>query len=222
MEQNDKIRLLLDMHEHPENYTDEQLAAMLDDEMQEHMATAKRALSDIPEPDVDVEWQRFEQEHCAAARDHRWLKVAAIFLGVIMLSAFTYAAIHAVRAHQPEVQQPMTEQVEGTESPVEASSSTEAEKTESPVEASSSTEAEKIDSVSQEQPVTFDNVALETIIGDIAARHQMQVEFRNEDARTLRFYFVWQPDEDLDATLERLNLFESVNISKEGNTIVVE
>ena len=42
------------------------------------------------------------------------------------------------------------------------------------------------------------------------------------DARALRFYFVWQPDEDLDATLERLNLFESVNISKEGNTIVVE
>ena len=50
----------------------------------------------------------------------------------------------------------------------------------------------------------------------------MQVEFRNEDARALRFYFVWQPDEALDAALERLNLFESVNISKEGNAIVVE
>ena len=197
MEQNDKIRLLLDMHEHPENYTDEQLAAMFDDEMQEHLATAKRALSDIPEPDVEAEWQRFEQEYCAPARDRRWLKVAAI----------TYAAIHAVCAHQPEAQQSMTEQVE---------------KTDSPVEASSPTEAEKIDSVSQKQPVTFDNVALETIVGDIAARHQMQVEFRNEDARALRFYFVWQPDEDLDAALERLNLFESVNISKEGNTIVVE
>ena len=207
MEQNDKIRLLLDMHEHPENYTDEQLAAMLDDEMQEHMATAKRAMTDIPEPDVDAEWQRFEQEHFTPTRDHRWLKVAAIFLGVIMLSAFTYAAIHAVRAHQSEVQQPMTEQVEQTDAPVETSSPT---------------KAEKIDSVSTGQPVTFDNVALETIIGDIAARHQLQVEFRNEDARALRFYFVWQPDEDLDAALERLNLFESVNISKEGNTIVVE
>ena len=207
MEQNDKIRLLLDMHEHPENYSDEQLAAMLDDEMQEHMAAAKRALTDIPEPDVDAEWQRFEQEHFATTRDRRWLKVAAIFLGVIMLSAFTYAAIHAVRAHQPEVQQPMTEQVE---------------KTDNPVETSSPTEAERIDSVSTGQPVTFDNVALETIIGDIAACHQLQVEFRNEDVRALRFYFVWQPDEDLDAAIERLNLFESVNISKEGNTIVVE
>ena len=207
MEQNDKIRLLLDMHEHPENYTDEQLASMLDDEMQEHLATAKRALTDIPEPDVDAEWQRFEREHFTPTHNRRWLKVAAVIAGVLMLSAFTYAAIQAVRAHQPEIQQPMTEQVE---------------KTDAPVATSSPTEAKDIDSVSTGQPVTFDNVALETIVGDIAARHQMQVEFRNEDARALRFYFVWQPDEDLDAVLERLNLFESVNISKEGNTIVVE
>ena len=207
MEQNDKIRLLLDMHEHPESYTDEQLASMLDDEMLERLATAKRAMTDIPEPDVDAEWQRFEQEHFAPAHNRRWLKVAAVIAGVLMLSAFTYAAIQAVRAHQPEIQQPLTEQVE---------------KTDAPVATSSSTEAEGIDSVSTGQPVTFDNVALETIVGDIAARHQMQVEFRNEDARALRFYFVWQPDEDLDAALERLNLFESVNISKEGNIIVVE
>ena len=207
MEQNDQIRLLLDMHEHPENYTDEQLASMLDDEVLERLATAKRAMTDIPEPDVDAEWQHFEQEHFAPEKNRRWLKVAAMIAGVLMLSAFTYAAIQAVRAHQPEIQQPLTEQVE---------------KTDAPVATSSPTEAKDIDSVSTGQPVTFDNVALETIVGDIAARHQMQVEFRNEDARALRFYFVWQPDEDLDAALERLNLFESVNISKEGNTIVVE
>ena len=207
MEQNDKIRLLLDMHEHPENYSDEQLAAMLDDEMQEQVATAKRAMTDVPEPDVDAEWQRFEQAHFAPVKNRRWLKVAAMFIGVLMLSAFTYAAIRVARAHQPEVQQPASEQVE---------------KVNGSVETSSSTDAEDIDSVSTGKPVTFDNVALEVIIGDIASRHQMQVEFRNEDARALRFYFVWQPDEALDAVLERLNLFESVNISKEGNTIVVE
>ena len=207
MEQNDKIRLLLDMHEHPESYSDEQLAAMLDDEMLEQLATAKRAMTEIPEPDVETEWQRFEQVHFTPARDRRWLKVAAMIAGVLMLSAFTYAAIHAVRARQPEVQQPTTEQVA---------------KTGAPVETSSLTEAENIDSVPMEQSVTFDNVALEAIIGDIASRYKMQVEFRNEDARALRFYFVWQPDEDLDAALERLNLFESVNISKEDNTIVVE
>ena len=207
MEQNDKIRLLLDMPENPENYTDEQLAAMLDDEMQEHLAIAKRAVTDVPEPDVDAEWQRFEQAHFAPTRDRRWLKVAAMIAGVIMLSAFTYAAIRAVRAHQPEKQKPEVEKVEGAKNSMEM-----------PVSA----ERLETDSVSEVQPVTFDNVALETIIGDIAARNQMQVEFRNEDARALRSFFVWQPDEDLDAVLERLNLFESVNISKEDNTIVVE
>ena len=207
MEQNDKIRLLLDMHEHPENYTDEQLAAMLDDEMLEQLATAKRAMTDIPEPDVDAEWQRFEQQHFASVKNRRWLKVAAMIASVMMLSAFTYAAIQAVRAHQPEPQQPATEQVE---------------KTDSPVEITSSTEVEDIDSISTGQPVTFDNVPLETIISDIASRNQMQVDFRNEEARDLRFYFELHPGEDLSSVVDRLNMFERVSVSIEGNTIVVE
>ena len=207
MEQNDKTRLLLDMHEHPENYTDEQLAAMLDDDLQEQLATAKRAMTDAPEPDVDAEWQRFEQTHFAPVKNYRWLKVAAIFLGVLMLSAFTYAAIQAVRAHQPEPQQPVTEQVE---------------KTDSPVEISSATATQSIDSISEGQPVTFDNVPLETIISDIASRNQMQVDFRNEEARDLRFYFELHPGEDLSSVVDRLNMFERVSVSIEGNTIVVE
>lgn len=208
MEQNDKISLLLDMHEHPENYTDEQLAAMLDDEMQEHLAIAKRAMTDIPVPDVDAEWQRFEQTHFAPVNNRRWLKVAAIFLGVIMLSAFTYAAIQAVRNSTIDKTVETSEEVATTS------------QTES---AEADTRLGVTDTVSvPSEPVTFDNVALEAIISDIASRHQLQVEFRNEDARALRFYFVWQPDEDLDTVLERLNLFESVNITKEGNTIVVE
>ena len=103
MEQNDKIHLLLDMHEHPENYSDEQLAAMLNDEMLEQLVIAKRAMTDIPEPDVDAEWQHFEQEHFAPVKNRSWLKVAAMIAGVLMLSAFTYAAIHAVRHNAKEI-----------------------------------------------------------------------------------------------------------------------
>ena len=207
MEQNDKIRLLLDMHEHPENYTDEQLAAMLDDEMLEQLVTAKRAMTDIPEPDVDAEWQRFEQAHFAPVKNRSWLKVAAIFLGVIMLSAFTYAAIRAVSHHAVDKAKEPTETVAPepqTESAVGPRLGV----------ADSATVAV--------EPIVFDNLPLDQMLEKIAPHYGMQVEFRNEDARALRFYFVWQPDEVLDAVLERLNLFESVNISKEGNTIVVE
>ena len=207
MEQNDKIRLLLDMHEHPENYTDEQLAAMLDDEMLEQLVTAKRAMTDIPEPDVDAEWQRFEQTHFAPAKNRRWLKVAAMIAGVLMLSAFTYAAIHAVRHSANDKAKEPTETV----APVPQSESTVGPRLGVADTATVVTE-----------PIVFDNQPLDQMLEQIAPHYGMQVEFRNEDARALRFYFVWQADEDLDAVLERLNLFESVNISKEGNTIVVE
>ena len=208
MEQNDNIRLLLDMHEHPENYTDEQLAAMLDDEMQEQLATAKRAMTDIPEPDVDAEWQRFEQQHFAPVKNRRWLKVAAMIAGVMMLSAFTYAAIHVVRHNTVDKAKEPTENV--VPEP-------QTESTVGPRQGVADTVA-----VVEGEPVVFDNQPLDQMMEKIAPHYGMQVEFRNEDDRALRFYFVWQPDEDLDAVLERLNLFESVNISKEGNTIVVE
>ncbi len=208
MEQNDKIRLLLDMHEHPENYSDEQLAAMLDDEMLEQLVTAKRAMTDIPEPDVDAEWQRFEQAHYAPANNRRWLKVAAMIAGVLMLSAFTYAAIHAVR-HST---------VDKAKEPIEdVVTATQPESTVGPRLGVADTAA-----VVEAEPIVFDNQPLDQMLEQIAPHYGMQVEFRNEDARALRFYFVWQPDEELAAVLERLNLFESVNISKEGNAIVVE
>jgi len=207
MEQNDKIHLLLDMHEHPENYTDEQLSTMLDDEMQEQLATAKRAMTDIPEPDVDAEWQHFEQEHFAPVKNRPWLKVAAMIAGVMLLSAFTYAAIHAVRHIAVDKAKEPTETVASAPQP---------ESTVGPRLGVADTAAVVA------EPIVFDNLPLDQMLEKIAPHYGMQVEFRNEDARALRFYFVWQPDEDLDAVLERLNLFESVNISKEGNTIVVE
>ena len=208
MEQNDKIRLLLDMHEHPENYTDEQLAAMLNDEMLEQLVIAKRAMTDISEPDVDAEWQHFEQEHFAPEKNRRWLKVAAMIAGVLMLSAFTYAAIHAVRQSVNDKTKEPTETVAPAPQP---------ESTVGPRLGVADTVA-----VAAEEPVVFDNLPLDQMLEKIAPHYGMQVEFRNEEARALRFYFVWQPDEDLVAVLERLNLFESVNITKEGNTIVVE
>ena len=207
MEQNDKIRLLLDMHEHPENYTDEQLAAMLDDEMQEHLATAKRAMTDAPEPDVDAEWQRFEQQHFAPGKNRRWLKAAAMIAGVIMLSAFTYAAVQAVQHSAKDTPQEKTENVA----------------TVSEESAESASRVAVSDTIAVvEDPVVFDNLPLGQMLEGIASRYGKQVEFRNEETRDLRFYFELHPGEELSSVVERLNMFERVSVSIEGNTIVVE
>lgn len=212
MEQNEKIRLLLDVQEHPGNYTDEQLERLLDDEemasLVQQLATAKRAMAEAPAPDVEAEWEKFEQVHFARRSGNRWLKAAAMFIGVLMLSAFTYAAIHAVRSHRLSSDEHATEEVVTTDRPDVLQPAVEYAATDS--------------ATTLEQHVTFDNVPLETILDDIASRYGMQVEFRNQDARSLRFYFMWHPGEELDSVMERLNLFESVNISKEGNTIVAE
>ena len=208
MEQNEKISLLLDMHEHPENYTDEQLASMLDDEMQEHLATAKRAMTDIPEPDVDAEWQRFEQEHLnAPLKSRRWLKAAAMIAGVIMLSAFTYAAVQAVQHSAKDKPQQKTENVA----------------TVSEESAESASRVAVSDTIAVvEEPVVFDNLPLGQMLEGIASRYGKQVEFRNEETRDLRFYFELHPGEELSSVVERLNMFERVSVSIEGNTIVVE
>lgn len=208
MQHNDDISRLLDMHEHPENYTDEQLAAMLDDEMQEHLAAAKRAMTDISVPDVDAEWQRFEQEHLnAPVKNRRWLKVAAMIAGVVMLSAFTYAAVQAVRHGTKDKPQEKTENVTTVSE-------------ESAESASRIAVADTIAVV--EEPVVFDNQPLGQMLEGIASRYGKQVEFRNEEARDLRFYFELHPGEELSSVVERLNMFERVSVSIEGNTIVVE
>ena len=208
MQHNDDISRLLDMHEHPENYTDEQLAAMLGDETQQHLAAAKRAMTDIPVPDVDAEWQRFEQEHLnAPAKNRRWLKVAAMIAGVVMLSAFTYAAVQAVRHGTKDKPQEKTENVA----------------TVSEESAESASRVAVADTIAVvEEPVVFDNQPLGQMLEGIASRYGKQVEFRNEDARDLRFYFELHPGEELTSVVERLNMFERVSVSIEGNTIVVE
>ena len=181
---------------------------MLDDEMQEHLATAKRAMTDIPEPDVDAEWQRFEQEHLnAPLKSRRWLKAAAMIAGVIMLSAFTYAAVQAVQHSAKDKPQQKTENVA----------------TVSEESAESASRVAVSDTIAVvEEPVVFDNLPLGQMLEGIASRYGKQVEFRNEETRDLRFYFELHPGEELSSVVERLNMFERVSVSIEGNTIVVE
>ena len=73
-----------------------------------------------------------------------------------------------------------------------------------------------------EAPIVFDNVALEKMLSQIASYYNKEVEFQNDNARQFRFYFVWKPDEGLDVTLHRLNLFESVSVELNSDKIVVE
>lgn len=100
-------QLFLDMQEHPENYSDEQIELMMDEIDQE--------------PDVDKAWQEFESSTNATQQMSRRAvfythirKVAAIFIGIVFVSGIAFAAVHVVRnymAKSHQSQEPQTESV---------------------------------------------------------------------------------------------------------------
>ena len=215
MEQNETIRRLLDMQEHPENYSEEQLRQILaDDEMAsliEQLAQTKRAFihRDMKEEEipVDEEWERFSEELSVKSekkKEWRIMKIAAAFIGVLIISGITYAVINVV-SHSGQ----HTQEAEETVATVDASL---------PMQNASPSVAPN----DTAQAIVFDNVTLDEMLPQIAAYYHKDVDFRNSDARQLRFYFVWRKHEPLDTLLRRLNRFESMSVELKDNKIIVE
>ena len=231
MEQQDKIRLLLSMQEHPEQYTDEQLHQMIADdpelaEQLEQLALTKQAFvkqeADEEAIPVEEEWQKFYSEHTdeieALGEDNTHsatvkrlksivpYKVAASIIGILFTAGFAFATIHILSLipnPSPKDEGSKYTQVADT-----------ARKDTTPLSTRRG--------AGGEAPIVFDNVALEKMLSQIAAYYNKEVEFQNDNARQFRFYFVWKPDEGLDVTLHRLNLFESVSVELNSDKIVVE
>ena len=225
MTEEERIEWLLELQEHPEQLTDEQLKQILaDDEMRQlvqQLGFAKRAfkydeLADDT-PDVDAEWEKFAASHAneldaldEGEHKPRFLaflaphKIAASFIGVLLASGIAFAAIQVVRnISTSKPQLPTTEQTTDIE-PV----------TSRPVE------TVKANTISTE-PYVFNNVPLDSMLTVIAAAHQAKVEFENEAARGLRFHFVWKREDSLTRIAEKLNTFDAVNIVVEDKKLIV-
>ena len=249
-EMQERIEWLLELQDHPEQLTDEQLQQILaDDEMRhlvQQLGFAKRAFKHDAlkndTPDVEGEWEKFAASHseeltnaaraegklactmpCKEEEDESQLeildegeykprlrahlaprKIAASFIGVLLASCIAFAAIQVVRnISTPKPQQPTTEQTTDID----------------PV-TSLSADTVPADTISVE-PCIFNNVPLDSMLTAIAAAHRVQVEFKNEAARHLRFHFVWKREDSLSRVVEKLNNFEAVNIVEEDKMLVV-
>lgn len=97
-----KKQMFLDMQEHPEKYSEEQIETMMDD------------LDRLP--DVDVAWQEFQQTGQSSPR--RWLKAAASIIGVLMLSGIAYAAVHIISRNAGVDEKTPTHEVQNINSPL--------------------------------------------------------------------------------------------------------
>lgn len=179
--------------------------------------------------DVNAAWQRFKKAHpqpfqkggkYQSSEEERKLvplpwgggrgglvpyrKIAASFIGVLLVSGIAFAAIKIVRnINTSNPQLPTTEQMADIE----------------PV-TSLPTDTVNADTIAT-VPYLFNNVPLDSMLTAIAAAHGLRVMFENEAARGLRFHFVWKREDSLARIVEKLNTFEAVNIAQEDKTLVV-
>lgn len=214
MEKNEKIQLLLDMQEHPENYSEQALETMLEDpevrELMEATELLKQAMiwenARKNAVNVDAEWQRFAGQHIADSKPRRgWLKVAAVFLGVLFVSGITFAAIHIVRMVNSQKSQTVQ-----TEQPMTAKAST-----------TIPADTVKTDTIAP-KIIRYDEATLQKILTDMGEYYRLRVELRNEDAKTLRLFFQWNQRQEASKVLEQLNTFERIHLVLNDSTIIAE
>ena len=209
-----KTKMLLDAQEYPEQFTDEALRQMQDDPeirvLMEATVQGKRALMKHQPVEsqeaIDSAWQDFEAKHFPKAAKVSILhKVAASFIGLLFISGIAFATIHIVRNVVEK----------GTKAPVQE---TEILDSHQPV---ISADTIKSDTIVTATPVVFDNVTLDSIAKDIAAYHHIGMDLQNDQAKQLRFYFVWKRDDSLQEVVEKLNMFEHVNMAVEDGKLII-
>ena len=195
MKTNDHNKQLFhDMQEEPDKFSDQEIEAMMDDLDQE--------------ADTDEAWRQFARQHISSVRPmHTWRKVAAILIGVLTLSGIAIAAVWSLTTSQAPVTPPVGESRAPSDSPT----------------------GERLSASCDFPPrgdergatCVFDNVTLDSIAKDIAVHHHLEMDLQNEQAGQLRFYFVWNQDESLQEVIEKLNMFEQVNLTVEDRKLIV-
>ena len=209
---NDNIRQLLEMLDNPEAYTEQEIQDIInrDEDTRETyrmMAEAKRSSRQhqANKPiDVDAAWQKFNQKIQPQQHSFGWMKIAASFIGVLLVSGIAFAAIQIVRYAQQNT--PKTEEVINTPKPANVTP----------------TDTLTTDTIAVPQPIIFDNIPLEKMLPEIAAHYDAKVTFVNDEARQLRFRFVWNPQKGIDQVVSDLNQFERLTVTLNDNKIIVK
>ena len=188
----DKMERLLKAMENPGDYTDEELEQLFEDEeLRDCYNMAIKA-------EQGFRLRREQAELHPLATHHIWLKVAAVFIGLIMLSGITIAAIQYIRYidDKQTVQKPPVATVQ----PQPAAES-----------------EEPADTLR-----TFENEELEDILSEIADYYHLRTEYRDDEIRHIRLYIKWNKMQSAEAMVERLNGFEKVNVILDKDLLCAE
>ena len=256
----DKFEKILDIIDHQEKYSDEEIREILQDEecrklyqtmvevdsalLQQNLNT-QASISHLSDdalssnsslgnssPNIDEEWEKFSQEHQLqeeathpivqeeshpiaqeAGASHpitSWRKLAASIAGFVLISGIAFAAIHTY--------------IKRSQEPTQVTADTHPEV----IKSDSAKQVAANDSLPHpkpEKPVihkTFENVAFEKMLSEIASYYDLQVKFENNEDKTLRLYYEWNSHSSIENIVKELNQFENVNIELQQNELIVK
>lgn len=175
----------------------------------------------------DEEWQKFEAAHFneqqlpshlstsgGMRRDgdiflppsggmRRGLKIAAMFVGILMLSGIAYAAIRIIGGSSAQKQDEQSEMVVTATPTTQGTANIEQDST-------------------QVKNVVFENAELGTMLSDMAAYYHFEPVYKNEKAKHVRLYFTWNMEQTIDEVIEMFNKFERFHITHDENQLIVE
>ena len=207
-----KTDLLLQMMEQLHQYTaDEWQEILADDECRElytlmsktqSAVDAARADGEVTDEIIDAEWQRLSDEKQEEKSDkYSFSKIAAMFVGILMLSGIAYAAIQiASHTNVPKEQDEFITNSQPSTPDSQISST---------------------DTIAAPQPKLYDNVPLGEIFEELSGYYNVKVVYQNEDAPRLRLFYQWKPEYTLDRVVEMLNNFDWIQIQAENDTLFI-
>ena len=125
-------------------------------------------------------------------RRMRWHRIAAAFIGFILISGLAFAAAYFLQDHSGQIR-------------------------ENAAETNHSTPHASLPS-----PVHFSNARLDSILTVVARHEHRAVSYRSEEPRGLRFTITWNPDQPLAGFLATVNEFEGLRLTDARDTIFVD
>jgi len=202
MNPSDDKRLFLDMQEHPENYSDEQLEQM--------MAELDK------EPDVEAAWEKTLSRplHCKERRENKWqrklllslqgrgrerVRIAAVFL------AFAFLGIMSLASYRAFFYKTTTDKRQ------QAADTTAVK-----------TERFYYDVHNGDTIFRFENIRLDSIMAIVSKHYKHQVVFKDKAPAHLRLFITCHTSHTLREFVEQMNMFDGFHISKDFDILYVE
>ena len=125
-------------------------------------------------------------------RRMRWHRMAAAFIGFIVISGLAFAAAYFLQDHSGQIRENAAEAIHSTpHAPIPS-------------------------------PVHFSNARLDSILTVVARHEHRAVSYHSEAPRSLLFTITWDPDQSLADFLATVNEFEGLRLTDARDTIFVE